>query len=1759
MNRRSKFTRLISSLLTLVMLFSTIPTTAYASVIGDGGGDEGFSGGGNWRANWNENQLGIRVSIVNHDGKNVLINSESGKPYVVDILFSQPSNVDLYMKGSKFQDWNGDVGQDILPIPVWKLNGMLNEAIKANPAINLNELPHYDTWGNPYKGLPVPIIKSSKTGDWIGNGLEVKKFFIEGKQGSINTGWTPSIDVSALPQPNKKPSGGSSANQAGSNAGKPATNNRGEANTIKTPYGNVTAKWLEEHRRAVQNNSLTSYINSGHITSSERQQINSHIEATRKTNIGALTSAIRRLINNVEKPTTATATRPVTLSEFNSDSYNWGKQYYWYIASDYDTGKVTFEAMRVNNSKLSGLSEISRNRYAAAYSIYENKTISNKTKIFMLNTIMKTADSFYYSSIEVTNGTLIDNESIPLIPGKSDIGGSIVENLTEQVYSQLIDVVLSILETGITDSSKLTDEQRVELLKGMTFNQNFLMKKQIMSVMYQKYGENANIIIEKLGGLDSLTGKLITSEPSEFVNMLEQAGKDLELSEEKANALTTEQWDSMFDINIGDIEAASKTDEAQGINSDEIVVFTASMVDEIIKSIVRQLEAQGINSIKYENVLAKLAGDTKEEKLEKAAIQINNIGLQQWVDSLGLAVEKGFEDSNIDLYKNPGYIAALLDIKPNKDATNYIFDIQLEPEVQAQYEKMLALTGDGNQDGRPSYKYLLGDYALVIEPVYWYKPVSRSSGQWNSDRGANDSAGRFLYRSKSNVYGTPTNFAKWMNAKNTNYPDEIGHGSLNRLMAMSMYINEDIVYFNSANGNETIHPINVPSGDLTNNGTRTAAWRAKLSDTNLSGNNFGYGWHFAGGNTATTSPLSGTITWKSPDPSPGKAPDPSGLPDPSKDTEGKEVIDDNHPNGIPDKHFTIIKYYEDRDYTEDPDFPEITRSGPTIREQNPNKIRIVDEPKYKVEDWYTTVNVPKPTENDTTDDYYIRKDDTSSENIVKRSTPSNKTTTVELDKENKYKTDPENAEQILFVLLVKETKAPIEEGKITIQQSQITKAVHTNNKTIGGNWGNYNFTFTIGSFQESHAGDCGSCHGGHGEDGSCGSCHGGHVCKFSMPGGAGDDKLKFVFTGLHSINFGKQPEVGDSKHKDLKPLSYASNGIHDKTLSSLSQATFKFVSNGMAATGAEYTTVLWRFNDIPTLAQYKKTDITNKYGKLNYEIPATILPQSNIAQNKRTRDKVYTSSIALDFGINKGLSDLKATASCNGGYVNCFATDTQDVQASTWSYLFGADVIIKTYRGKDKVLAQEPFEGKTEKHVTNSTGVHFANTTIQDKQQIKFFPYIKMTYQTNELNMILAEEQSNANTRYETYVLSEQKSSILPSDAVEVGWTNPNETNSLNLVSQQWSLHQKAITGSDGWQGKNQVLPGGAIYQLNTGKSETNVKLVTYQTVVDQKTRDYLSDALTGSEYTEDEVKKEHKDFVDVAKDVLDNLRVVQWVNKNVKDETAWPTGWAEASSTSQVCVRGGNQSLSLLGLNNTTNSDTKYYMQKAGFGQAASEGDLDIMNETQITTVFKVFADTEGTVWMVKAQDSGNDVNGLVDQLKDINADTVNSKMPAEKLADKTTKWENVNESLTGEAKAIDDRTKIITNVVKSLERNTGVDKSAAWSKRDGKWYNEAFDGIYLVRQSTTLQVGFKDPAKRAAALDPALSPENKGQSDLYSKAFLSQFCMNDKSDSKKAEGKDSQYIGTFKGVDIKLPDMQGLYQSRQFFIPNANVQDLK
>ena len=189
---KQKINRAISLVLSLLMLMTLFPTSAYAdnNYTGGGTGNEGYDTGA-WRANWNEKQLGVMVSIVDHDGNIVLKDSKTGKPYVVDILFSQPSGLStnniLYFYGNKFQDYVGVDGQEVEVLSTWSLNEWMNNAIESNSALShLSLLKTKDESNGIYTGLPVPII--NKGGSWEGNGQEVKEFFISGSIGVFNSG-----------------------------------------------------------------------------------------------------------------------------------------------------------------------------------------------------------------------------------------------------------------------------------------------------------------------------------------------------------------------------------------------------------------------------------------------------------------------------------------------------------------------------------------------------------------------------------------------------------------------------------------------------------------------------------------------------------------------------------------------------------------------------------------------------------------------------------------------------------------------------------------------------------------------------------------------------------------------------------------------------------------------------------------------------------------------------------------------------------------------------------------------------------------------------------------------------------------------------------------------------------------------------------------------------------------------------------------------------------------------------------------------------------------------------------------------------------------------------------------------------------------------------------------------------------------------------------------------------------------------------------
>jgi hypothetical protein len=95
------------------------------------------------------------------------------------------------------------------------------------------------------------------------------------------------------------------------------------------------------------------------------------------------------------------------------------------------------------------------------------------------------------------------------------------------------------------------------------------------------------------------------------------------------------------------------------------------------------------------------------------------------------------------------------------------------------------------------------------------------------------------------------------------------------------------------------------------------------------------------------------------------------------------------------------------------------------------------------------------------------------------------------------------------------------------------------------------------------------------------------------------------------------------------------------------------------------------------------------------------------------------------------------------------------------------------------------------------------------------------------------------------------------------------------------------------------------------------------------------------------------------------------------------------------------------------------------------------------------------------------------------------------------------------------------------------------------------------MVQQTINYKVGLSVPSKRVSVLDPNLTPIRSSTSQIYTTAFASQFCIDTSSTSTYASGKTEGYVGQFFGKDVIMPNLNTLFYSRLFYIPNATVQD--
>lgn len=382
---------------------------------------------------------------------------------------------------------------------------------------------------------------------------------------------------------------------------------------------------------------------------------------------------------------------------------------------------------------------------------------------------------------------------------------------------------------------------------------------------------------------------------------------------------------------------------------------------------------------------------------------------------------------------------------------------------------------------------------------------------------------------------------------------------------------------------------------------------------------------------------------------------------------------------------------------------------------------------------------------------------------------------------------------------------------------------------------------------------------------------------------------------------------------------------------------------------------------------------------------------------------------------------------------------------------------------------------------------------VKSGLDFSYHPYIKMRYDTMD---------SKDN---EIFVLGEYLRSMSLNDYAEIEWNKSSREN-MELVSNQWSTHATAVQAV----GQNALLPGGSQMMLGI-KNDNRQKVIarSYQCILEGEGRKQVEKTWeTVNGFTAETANQYHKSYVNSVITGLENLSVEQWQNKNF-----------EADPFKGIRVYNEADISSLRNtVDGVASSESKYYF-KSERGTVQS-GCLDVKEGNTNTVKYTFSSDTSGNILM----------NGQIILTKDQGI-----------------------ESLSGTALAINSRTLVVTKLVDAIERNKGNDTDARWIS-DGKWLNEAFDGITVLVSTTVLETGYNSPRERSCILDPKLNVKSNGTSDLFSGFMVGQFKMKDYSAAYSMKN----VIGQFKESSVLMNDMDHLYYTKKFYLSNITTQDL-
>lgn len=613
--------------------------------------------------------------------------------------------------------------------------------------------------------------------------------------------------------------------------------------------------------------------------------------------------------------------------------------------------------------------------------------------------------------------------------------------------------------------------------------------------------------------------------------------------------------------------------------------------------------------------------------------------------------------------------------------------------------------------------------------------------------------------------------------------------------------------------------------------------------------------------------------------------------------------------------------------------------------------------------------------------------------------------------------------------------------------------------------------------------------------------------------------------------------------------------------------------------GVGYNIVVIRKDDKIDLITYKTTG--REGGILG---ASNQVVQSSNSVRTRPGNGQYSYVVSLLFKPNEGAD----------GYDKITKMKHQDYSGSTWydangtrhhSHSLGAireDVKETEFNEATTVnmnvtVIWDVYKGTPNGGTTNTVANGLKQIPVHDGKQetwleikmengeTKFHPYIKMQYENQQ------------GLKNEVYVGGQYERTIIPNEYVGVIFelsenTGHNVVNTgaaisgqatkkgkLSISSNQWSTH---ATANNKVGNSNCVLPGGATLDIAILEGQRQ-----------KFTIEALTPILTGSGRTQvnatgssglpsEYVGTVQDNYIKYAKSVVESLEalsVQQYVSQATSDTSKLQ------SVTSDVWNMTGARAVSA-----TSGTEDKYYFRPdkdtdPATKDKANMGDIDVKignqtsdytsanleqvlkTETKVT-YYTFFTNTKGELRVKKTEANSSNLEAQL---------AVSSNITSEGEGTLVLAQGQDSSALTdAKIKKINEKTHIIDKIVAALETNKGSDSDAGWVG-NGHWYNEAFDGITIAESVTELKLGFIRPFSRSSVIDPKLCPSSSSKSDILNSYVFSQLKMREYSE--KWGSSEIGKLAEYKGNMFKTKDLDDIFKSDIFYIPNATVQDLR